>query len=148
MIVYWKQEKYPRTKIDEDRFGNSIYEMEEKFAEVIGGMDGGRGSGTQRLIIATPNGKISTIGIDSCYHKSTIIGNPISLGQSTGRQYNVDITYDDDVYTVEEWKELINDGTFVNFDGSGYWVKDSKRCMDEVFSTNAEDATHVAWFNK
>jgi hypothetical protein len=53
-----------------------------------------------------------------------------------------------DTFTVEEWQAAVARGSFNDWDGSGYWAKDGNESEDEVFSTPAEDATHVAWYNK
>jgi hypothetical protein len=54
-----------------------------------------------------------------------------------------------DVMTAEEWNEAVSQGCFNNDDGSGYWVKDGKECIEaEVFHSPQLDATHVAWYNK
>jgi hypothetical protein len=53
-----------------------------------------------------------------------------------------------DIFTVDEWREAVEDGDFCNYDGCGYWVKDGMESRDEVFSTPQLDATHVAWYNK
>lgn len=60
----------------------------------------------------------------------------------------LDQDWDDDIYTVEEWIQAVEDGFFCNYDGSGYWVKDGLKSNDEVFSTPKLDATHVVWYNK
>lgn len=64
------------------------------------------------------------------------------------RGYTREVDPETDVFTVEEWKEAVANGSFVNDDGSGFWMKDGKESQDEVFSTEPEDATHVAWYNK
>lgn len=56
--------------------------------------------------------------------------------------------WDDDIYTVEEWEQVVKDGYIGNFDGNGYWVKNGLKSSDEVFSTPKLDATHVIWYNK
>lgn len=53
-----------------------------------------------------------------------------------------------EVYTVEEWEQVVKDDWINNFDGSGYWVKNRFKSTDEVFSTPKLDATHVVWYNK
>lgn len=54
-----------------------------------------------------------------------------------------------DLISVEDWNRAVDDGSFVNEDGCGYWVKDNLMChKDEVFSSPQLDATHVMWFNK
>jgi hypothetical protein len=68
------------------------------------------------------------------------------------RKYTEKLPDYGDLYTVEEWKEALQDGSFISEDGSGYWVKDGLMCHDwdeEVFAaTRPLDATHVMWFNK
>ena len=64
------------------------------------------------------------------------------------RIYKTPISIEDThLMTVEEWLTAKN-VEFGNYDGSGYWVKDGKESDDEVFSSEPEDATHVAWYNK
>ncbi len=53
-----------------------------------------------------------------------------------------------DLYTIEDWKEMVKAGICTNYDGSGYWVKDGYISKDEVFVTHKLDATHVIWYNK
>ena len=60
----------------------------------------------------------------------------------------LDKDWDDDIYTIEEWNNAINDGWITDDDGSGYWVKDGLKSSDEVFSTPQLDATHIVWYNK
>ena len=74
----------------------------------------------------------------------------IPVVSSSADRYNkkLDQDWDDDIYTVEEWRQAVKDGCFCNFDGSGYWVKDGLKSSDEVFSTPKLDATHVVWHNK
>jgi hypothetical protein len=61
---------------------------------------------------------------------------------------------EDDVYTVEEFAELVKGDWFIDYDGWGHPVKDKladpsidvypsqfPRCMPK-------DATHVVWYNK
>ena len=68
------------------------------------------------------------------------------------RKYTAKLPDYGDLYTVEEWKEALQDGSFISEDGSGYWVKNGLMCRDwneEVFAaTRPLDATHVMWFNK
>jgi hypothetical protein len=64
------------------------------------------------------------------------------------REYTGEVYEFADVFTVEEWESSVNEGFFIDYDGSGYWVKDGKSSRDEVFSTPPLDATHVAWYNK
>jgi hypothetical protein len=64
------------------------------------------------------------------------------------RNYKQKVSKFADLFTVEEWNESVEDGDFIDDDGSGYWVKDGMESRDEVFSSSQEDATHVAWYNK
>jgi hypothetical protein len=65
------------------------------------------------------------------------------------RDYTEEVPEDADVYTVDDFNQAVKEGSFGNYDGSGYWVKDDKMSReDEFFSSLPLDATHVAWFNK
>lgn len=52
-----------------------------------------------------------------------------------------------ELMTVDEWLACKN-VIYGNYDGNGYWVRNGKQSNDEVFSTEKEDATHVAWYPK
>ena len=71
---------------------------------------------------------------------------------STGNYGNVPDD-EDDVYTVEEFKQYIADNIFIDYDGHGYPVKDGladKSIM--IFPSRANsipnDATHIVWYNR
>jgi hypothetical protein len=64
------------------------------------------------------------------------------------RKYDKEIPKYADMMTVAEWQESVEDGSFITYDGCGYWCKDGKESGDEVFETEPLDATHVAWYNK
>lgn len=68
--------------------------------------------------------------------------------ENAERIYDVIVDADDDVMTVKDWLNAVDDGCFSNNDGCGYWVKDGLACGDEVFSSAPLDATHVVWYNK
>jgi len=61
---------------------------------------------------------------------------------------------EDDVYTVEEFLEHVDEYNFVDYDGHGYPVKDGLAdetiCIlpSEARRTIPKDATHIIWFNK
>jgi hypothetical protein len=59
---------------------------------------------------------------------------------------------DDDLMTIEEWKNSVKMGFFNKMDGSGSWVKDGKFMttfvFDDVFGPVPEGATHVVWYSK
>jgi len=59
----------------------------------------------------------------------------------------------EDVYTVAEFREACDCGTFMDYDGFGYPVKDhmintSITVIPSKVSKIPEDATHVVWYNK
>lgn len=65
------------------------------------------------------------------------------------RQYNEKLVSKKHMMTVDTFLQLIEDGTIMDDDGFGYWVKDgsvNKECG--VFSSLPLDATHVVWYNK
>ena len=64
------------------------------------------------------------------------------------RRYNTEPPDYAHIFPIEEWNDAVSCGSFNNDDGCGYWVKDGKECSDEVFGSEAQDATHVAWYNK
>ena len=60
---------------------------------------------------------------------------------------------EDDVYTVEEFKECVECSAFIDDDGWGYPVKDN--LADEEITIKPsrlddipEDATHIVWYNR
>lgn len=60
---------------------------------------------------------------------------------------------EDDVYTIEEFKEVCACGGFIDYDGHGHPVKDGKADPSVVVRPSAlkdipEDATHVVWYNR
>jgi hypothetical protein len=87
--------------------------------------------------------------IDSISTPNVICSNErIYISSRPERVYDRDVDIDDDVYTIAQWNDAVNDGMIGNEDGSGYWMKDGKHCRDEVFNSNQLDATHVVWYNK
>lgn len=66
------------------------------------------------------------------------------------REYTKDIHDEDEpeLYPVLVWNNIVDSGMFGNYNGSGYWVKDSKISDDEVFHSPQLDATHVIWYSK
>jgi len=74
---------------------------------------------------------------------------------STGNYGDVsdDEDDEDDVYTVEEFKEYVADGMFIDYDGHGYPVKDGLAdATIIIFPSNIKkipnDATHIVWYNR
>ena len=71
---------------------------------------------------------------------------------STGN-YGCGPADEDDVYTIEEFKEYCDTGAFIDYDGFGYPVKD-KLSDPSIFIKPSrldlipKDATHIIWFNR
>lgn len=68
-------------------------------------------------------------------------------------QYGCGPDDEDDVYTIEEFKNLCEHKMFIDYDGFGYPVRekraDKKIIVKPSQITNIpHDATHVVWFNK
>jgi hypothetical protein len=60
---------------------------------------------------------------------------------------------DDDVYTVEAFKDNVFCGLFIDYDGHGYPVKDKHADTSIVIYPSElynipEDATHIVWYNR
>lgn len=60
---------------------------------------------------------------------------------------------EEDVYTIEEFKELVNSGGFIDYDGYGYPVRDKMADESIVIQPSRlekipQDATHIVWFNR
>jgi hypothetical protein len=60
---------------------------------------------------------------------------------------------EDDVYTVDEFKNLAKFKSFVDYDGYGHPVK-NKKCDPDIHvkpssvSEIPKDTTHIIWFNR
>lgn len=61
---------------------------------------------------------------------------------------------EDDVYTVKEFLALCESGSFIDYDGYGYPVKDNMADHSIIImpsnagETIPSDATHIVWFNR
>lgn len=60
---------------------------------------------------------------------------------------------DDDVYTVDEFREQVRTGGFIDYDGHGYPVKGNMADRNRVIRPSTvdsipSDATHIVWFNR
>lgn len=71
---------------------------------------------------------------------------------STGN-YGCGPDEEDDVYTVEEFRQYVEDGSFIDYDGHGYPVKDgladkTKWIYPSEVKNIPADATHIVWYNK
>jgi len=67
--------------------------------------------------------------------------------------YGCGLYDEDDVYTVEEFKEFCGAGAFIDYDGFGHPVKDgfADACINikpSRLSAIPEDATHIVWYNR
>jgi len=68
-------------------------------------------------------------------------------------QYGCGPDDEDDVYTVEEFKQYCESKAFIDYDGFGYPVKDRKadesiHIKPSTLEDIPEDATHIIWFNR
>lgn len=67
--------------------------------------------------------------------------------------YRDPVEKDDDVFTVEDFREMCKRGSFIDYDGFGYPVKDGLGNPDVWVKPSRlheipADATHVNWFNR
>lgn len=66
--------------------------------------------------------------------------------------YNKELPDYGDLIPVKEWIECCESGMFIDYDGSGYPVKDGKMNNDLIrpsrYKELPSDATHVLWMNK
>jgi hypothetical protein len=72
---------------------------------------------------------------------------------SSTNNYGTGPDHEDDVYTVEEFRAKCASKMFVDSDGYGHPVKDSKSDVNIYVCPSKRDriprdATHVVWFNK
>ena len=68
-------------------------------------------------------------------------------------QYGSGPDDEDDVYTVAEFLERVKGGSFVDYDGHGYPVKDKLADRDVLVRPSSaraipKDATHIVWHNR
>lgn len=79
---------------------------------------------------------------------------PISFTKTN--QYGCGSDDEDDVYTITEWLNHVKEGSFIDYDGFGYLVKDKKADPRQIIKPsmvkkgefNPHDATHIIWFNR
>ena len=69
-------------------------------------------------------------------------------------QYGCGPDNEDDVYTIEEFGEQVDDFGFIDSDGWGYPVKDKLADRTIIVKPSSyladipKDATHIVWYNK
>jgi hypothetical protein len=61
--------------------------------------------------------------------------------------------YEDDIYTVDEFKDICYGRGFLDYDGFGHPVKNKKSDPYIIIKPSQlhaipEDATHIVWFNR
>ena len=71
----------------------------------------------------------------------------------TGTYGNAEHPDEDDVYTVEEFREFCERKLFIDYDGFGEPVKDRKADPEIWIKPSRpeqipKDATHIVWFNR
>ena len=84
-------------------------------------------------------------------HTGNRYTNPVKF--SVTNQYGCGPDDEDDVYTVAEFHERCRAADFVDYDGFGHPVKDSKEdpshyVKPSQLSDIPTDATHIVWYNK
>lgn len=68
--------------------------------------------------------------------------------------YVDEIEDDDDIYTVQEFREAVEGGGFIDYDGFGTPAKDGKKAdhpdhwIRPSLMNIPPDATHVVWYNR
>lgn len=67
--------------------------------------------------------------------------------------YSDPVSKDDHIMTVEEFREAVRTGGFVDYDGFGCAVKDGlEDPKNFIYPSQVEnipeDATHIVWFNR
>lgn len=86
-------------------------------------------------------------------------GSPHAASYTVPVKFTVTGTYgcppqgEDDVYTVAEFRRLCMNLSFIDYDGDGYPVKNSRADMSFVIKPSRldlipADATHVVWYNR
>ena len=68
-------------------------------------------------------------------------------------QYGCGPEGEDDVYTVEEFRARVKDGSFIDYDGIGKPVKDGLADIETWVKPSKledipKDATHIVWYNR
>ena len=67
--------------------------------------------------------------------------------------YGCGLDDEDDVYTITEFRELVETGMFIDYDGDGHPVK-NKMCDPDIIVKPSrvedipKDATHIVWYNR
>jgi hypothetical protein len=72
---------------------------------------------------------------------------------STTGNYGCGPKNEDDVYTVEEFKEIVELGAFIDYDGYGHPVKNKLADISIIIKPSnlsliPSDATHIIWYNR
>ncbi len=72
---------------------------------------------------------------------------------SSTNNYGSGPRFEDDVYTIEEFKELCAEHSFIDYDGYGYPVKDKMADTSMCITPSKiymipQDATHIVWYNR
>jgi len=67
--------------------------------------------------------------------------------------YDKDIPDYSDVMPIKEFRDAVNNGLFIDYDGHGYPAKDGKMdrkivILPSQFHLCPIDATHIIWFNR
>lgn len=97
---------------------------------------------------------VKEMAAEICEPATTTMANytdPVNFTKTN--QYGCGPNDEDDVYTVEEFRERCQNKSFVDYDGYGHPVRD--KLADEsiyIYPSRTEeipkDATHIVWFNR
>ena len=76
--------------------------------------------------------------------------NSLSKWNNENSIYKDEIPNYADLLTIDEFMEMVEDGSIIEDDGGGYFSNGDRmnRSLDAFESDVPDDATHVAWFNK
>lgn len=74
------------------------------------------------------------------------------LKQAPSLQYNK--TWKGDLYMLEYFKDMVNNGVFIDYDGYGYYATENAKSdivimpSDIIENIYRDDFTHIIWFNR
>lgn len=72
---------------------------------------------------------------------------PASLGEEVDHK-------EEDVMSLNDWKECVNQGLFIDYDGYGEYVKDGRKTKIEIYPSDLkygairEEFDTVVWYNR
>lgn len=89
------------------------------------------------------------------WEKSTCINTAKLIAERYGLEFKQDdfikfteVPPTTHVFSLDSWNESIEDGSIIDDDGCGYWMKGNLESDVDCFDTQPTWATHVSWYNK